>query len=43
MLYSIELRNFKSFRQADISLERLAVFVGANASGKTSVLERSST
>jgi len=39
MITSIELKNFKSFREAKIDLERFTVFVGANASGKTSVLE----
>ena len=39
MINSIRIRNFKNIRSADIDLERLTVFVGANASGKTSVLE----
>jgi len=39
MINSIRIRNFKNIRSADIELERLTVFVGANASGKTSVLE----
>lgn len=39
MLHSIEISNFKSFRYAPFNLERLTVFVGANASGKTSILQ----
>lgn len=39
MIHSLELTNFKSFRHQKIGLERLTVFVGANASGKTSILE----
>ncbi len=39
MINSIELSNFKNIRLQKIDLERLTVFVGANASGKTSVLD----
>ena len=39
MINSVELINFKNIRHQRIDLERLTVFVGANASGKTSVLE----
>jgi predicted ATPase len=39
MLTSVEITNFKSIRHQKIDLERLTVFVGANGSGKTSVLE----
>jgi len=39
MLKSVELTNFKNIRHQKIDLERLTVFVGANASGKTSVLD----
>ncbi len=39
MIRSVEITNFKSIRHQKIDLERLTVFVGANASGKTSVLE----
>lgn len=39
MINSVEIRNFKCIRHQQIHLERLTVFVGANASGKTSVLE----
>ncbi len=39
MINSVKVRNFKNLRHLDIGLEPLTVFVGANASGKTSVLE----
>src|SRR6266540_2642495 len=39
MLKTIELTNFKNLRHQRIDLEPFTVFVGANASGKTSVLE----
>jgi ABC-type branched-subunit amino acid transport system ATPase component len=39
MLKSVRLKNFKLFKEADIPLERLTVFVGPNGSGKTTVLE----
>ena len=39
MLSSVEIRNFKNIRHQRIELEPLTVFVGPNASGKTSVLE----
>jgi predicted ATPase len=39
MIQSIHIRNFRNIRSADIDLERLTVFVGANAVGKSSVLE----
>ena len=39
MISSIELTNFKNIRHQRIDLERLTVFVGANASGKSSVLD----
>jgi AAA domain, putative AbiEii toxin, Type IV TA system/AAA ATPase domain len=39
MIKSVRLKNFKLFREADIPLERLTVFVGPNSSGKTTVLE----
>ena len=39
MIESVEIRNFKSIRDQRIELEPLTVFVGANGSGKTSVLE----
>jgi predicted ATPase len=39
MLNSIEISNFKSFRYEHFNFERLTVFVGANASGKTSILQ----
>ncbi|MFN0051405.1 MAG: AAA family ATPase [Planctomycetales bacterium] len=39
MLTAVELTNFKNVRHQRIELEPLTVFVGANASGKSSVLE----
>ncbi|MHB1558638.1 MAG: AAA family ATPase [Isosphaeraceae bacterium] len=39
MIEKASFRNFKSLRHVDVDLERLTVFVGPNASGKTSVLE----
>jgi len=39
MIKSASFRNFKSLRHVDVELERLTVFVGPNASGKTSILE----
>lgn len=39
MIESVEIRNFKNIRHQRIDLEPLTVFVGANGSGKTSVLE----
>ncbi|MBI1831902.1 MAG: AAA family ATPase [Planctomycetes bacterium] len=39
MIESVTLRNFKSFRDQQIPLERLTVLVGANASGKSTVLQ----
>jgi predicted ATPase len=39
MINSVEIHNFKNLRDLRIDLERLTVFVGANASGKTSVLD----
>jgi predicted ATPase len=39
MIQKASFRNFKSLRHVDVELERLTVFVGPNASGKTSILE----
>src|SRR5437868_1814353 len=39
MIQSASFRNFKSLRHVDVEFERLTVFVGPNASGKTSILE----
>jgi len=39
MINKITIQNFKNIRDQAIDLDRLTVFVGANASGKTSVLE----
>ncbi len=38
MLRLVRFRNFKSLRDVSIDLARLTVFVGANGSGKSSVL-----
>lgn len=39
MLESFEIRNFKSFARARLQLRPLTVLIGANASGKTNLLE----
>jgi predicted ATPase len=39
MIHKVRIQNFKSLRDVGIGLERFTVFVGANSSGKTSVLE----
>ncbi len=39
MIQKVRIQNFKSLRDVSIELERFTVFVGANGSGKTSVLE----
>lgn len=39
MLQSIHIKNFKSIRDQTVDLEPLTLFVGPNASGKTSLLE----
>ncbi len=39
MIETVEIHNFKSIRDQRIDLEPLTVFVGANGSGKTSVLQ----
>jgi len=39
MIRSIRLRNFKSFRELDLKLGNFNVFVGANAAGKSNVLQ----
>ncbi len=39
MIKIVSIQNYKNIRNATIELDRLTVFVGANASGKTSVLE----
>ncbi len=38
-LTGLELKNFKSVRQADITIGALTVIVGANSTGKSSVLQ----
>ena len=39
MLTQLELRNFKSYRSGTLQLGRLTVLIGANASGKSNVIE----
>ena len=39
MIQKVRIQNFKSLRDVAVELERFTVFVGANGSGKTSVLE----
>jgi energy-coupling factor transporter ATP-binding protein EcfA2 len=39
MINSVSIRNFKSLREVDVDLERFTVFVGPNASGKSSLLK----
>ncbi|OLP18301.1 ATPase [Leptolyngbya sp. 'hensonii'] len=39
MLTQIELKNFKSYRSGILHLGRLTVLIGANASGKSNVIE----
>ena len=39
MIHKVRIQNFKSLRDVSVELERFTVLVGANGSGKTSVLE----
>jgi predicted ATPase len=39
MIAKAEFRNFKSLRDVSVDLERFTVFVGPNASGKSSILQ----
>jgi predicted ATPase len=39
MIHKVSIRNFKCLRDVRITLERFTVFVGPNASGKSSVLQ----
>ena len=39
MIHKVRIQNFKCLRDVSVDLERFTVFVGANGSGKTSVLE----
>jgi len=39
MISKVSIRNFKSLRDVHVDLERFTVFVGPNASGKSSVLQ----
>jgi predicted ATPase len=39
MMSKVSFRNFKSLRDVEVDLERITVFVGPNASGKSSILQ----
>lgn len=39
MISEVSIKNFKSLRDVRVKLERFTVFVGANASGKSSILQ----
>ncbi len=39
MIESLSIRNFKALREVDLALKPLTVFVGPNASGKSSILQ----
>src|SRR5262245_50708926 len=39
MISKLAIRNFKSLRDVQVDLERFTVFVGPNASGKSSILQ----
>src|SRR5437762_2854963 len=39
MIRHISFRNYKALRSVDVALERFSVFVGSNASGKSSILQ----
>src|SRR5262249_16183938 len=39
MISKVSIRNFRSLRDVSIDLERFTVFVGPNASGKSSILQ----
>ncbi len=39
MISKVSIRNFKSLRDVHVDLERFTVFVGPNASGKSSILQ----
>src|SRR5262249_35434725 len=39
MITKVSIRNFKCLRDVHVSLERFSVFVGPNASGKSSILQ----
>jgi putative ATP-dependent endonuclease of OLD family len=42
-IFEVRVRNFRSLKSVDITLNRLTVLIGANNSGKTSFLEALST
>src|SRR5262249_7570709 len=39
MISKVSIRNFKCLRDVQIDLERFTIFVGPNASGKSSILQ----
>src|SRR3984957_18557925 len=39
MINKVSIRNFKCLRNIQVDLERFTIFVGANASGKSSILQ----
>lgn len=39
MIDRITVRNFKSLHEVDLSLGRMNLFIGANSSGKSNLLE----
>ena len=39
MISEVSVKNFKGLRDVRVKLERFTVFVGANASGKSSILQ----
>src|SRR5437870_2822982 len=39
MISRVSIRNFKCLRDVHVNLERFTVFVGPNASGKSSILQ----
>ena len=38
-LLRIDARNYRSLRETDVTVDRLTLFIGANASGKSSILD----
>ncbi|MBK8565864.1 MAG: AAA family ATPase [Saprospiraceae bacterium] len=39
MITNIHIENFKSIQSLDLELGRLNIFIGANGSGKSNILE----
>ncbi len=40
MIHMVHIQDFKRLRDVSVELERFTVLVGANGSGKTSVLDQ---